>query len=190
MRTLLDHLVYAELGTRRLPRRLFAQRDASNFAPYFHPDVVFQNYGDGEARSRDNLVTVYMLDASTLTHGPNDSPIGMLAWLLQRWKKWSDKNNGGFACTATWSATPGHRCATADPWSNPRPASPPSYEERVAAFENGPTRAMFNVVNVNAHHEGGHSDHYEKLGPTSATSARPSARRADLTEGAATPLRD
>lgn len=37
-------------------------------------------------------VAVHMLDASTLTHGLNDSPIGMLAWLLQRWKKWSDKN--------------------------------------------------------------------------------------------------
>ncbi|CAL9353625.1 epoxide hydrolase family protein [Streptomyces sp. enrichment culture] len=38
-------------------------------------------------------VAVHMLDASTLSHGLNDSPIGMLAWLLQRWKKWSDKNN-------------------------------------------------------------------------------------------------
>jgi pimeloyl-ACP methyl ester carboxylesterase len=37
-------------------------------------------------------VTVHMLDAQTLTLGLNDSPIGMLAWLLQRWKKWSDKN--------------------------------------------------------------------------------------------------
>ncbi|CAM5320867.1 MULTISPECIES: epoxide hydrolase family protein [Streptomyces] len=36
-------------------------------------------------------VAVHMLDASTLTHGLNDSPIGMLAWLLRRWKKWSDK---------------------------------------------------------------------------------------------------
>jgi hypothetical protein len=32
-----------------------------------------------------------MLDAQTLTHGLTDSPIGMLAWLLQRWKKWSDR---------------------------------------------------------------------------------------------------
>jgi len=35
---------------------------------------------------------VHMLDAQTITHGLNDSPAGMLAWLLQRWKKWSDKN--------------------------------------------------------------------------------------------------
>ncbi|SCE77771.1 epoxide hydrolase family protein [Micromonospora mirobrigensis] len=37
-------------------------------------------------------VAVHMLDAQTLTHGLNDSPAGMLAWLLQRWRKWSDKN--------------------------------------------------------------------------------------------------
>jgi hypothetical protein len=36
-------------------------------------------------------VAVHMLDAQTLTHGLNDSPAGMLAWLLQRWKKWSDR---------------------------------------------------------------------------------------------------
>jgi pimeloyl-ACP methyl ester carboxylesterase len=41
-------------------------------------------------------VMVHMLDAQTITHGLNDSPAGMLAWLLQRWKKWSDKN-GDFA---------------------------------------------------------------------------------------------
>ncbi|MCI2422968.1 epoxide hydrolase [Saccharopolyspora sp. K220] len=37
-------------------------------------------------------VTVHMLDAQTLTHGLNDSPAGMLAWILQRWRKWSDRN--------------------------------------------------------------------------------------------------
>ena len=37
-------------------------------------------------------VAVHMLDAQTLTHGLNDSPAGMLAWILQRWRKWSDKN--------------------------------------------------------------------------------------------------
>jgi pimeloyl-ACP methyl ester carboxylesterase len=41
-------------------------------------------------------VMVHMLDGQTITHGLNDSPAGMLAWLLQRWKKWSDKN-GDFA---------------------------------------------------------------------------------------------
>ncbi|MEU2380134.1 epoxide hydrolase family protein [Streptomyces misionensis] len=37
-------------------------------------------------------VAVHMLDAQTLTHGLNDSPVGMLAWILKRWKKWSDQN--------------------------------------------------------------------------------------------------
>jgi limonene-1,2-epoxide hydrolase len=38
---------------------LFAQKDASKLAPYFHPDIVFQNYGDGEVRGRDDLVAVW-----------------------------------------------------------------------------------------------------------------------------------
>ncbi|MFI5564525.1 epoxide hydrolase family protein [Amycolatopsis japonica] len=37
-------------------------------------------------------VATHMLDAQTITHGLNDSPIGMLAWILKRWKKWSDQN--------------------------------------------------------------------------------------------------
>jgi hypothetical protein len=37
-------------------------------------------------------VAVHMLDAQTVTHGLNDSPAGTLAWILQRWRKWSDKN--------------------------------------------------------------------------------------------------
>jgi pimeloyl-ACP methyl ester carboxylesterase len=31
-------------------------------------------------------VAVHMLDAQTITHGLNDSPVGLLAWILQRWK--------------------------------------------------------------------------------------------------------
>lgn len=34
-------------------------------------------------------------------------------------------------------------------------------EERIAAFENGPTRGFFNPVHVNAHYKGGHFVHYE-----------------------------
>lgn len=45
-------------------------------------------------------VTAHMLDGSTLTHGLNDSPTGMLAWLLRRWRKWSDKN-GDFEAVFT-----------------------------------------------------------------------------------------
>ncbi|MFR9794774.1 epoxide hydrolase family protein [Streptomyces sp. MS06] len=35
-------------------------------------------------------VVAHMLDGQTLTHGLNDSPAGMLAWILKRWRKWSD----------------------------------------------------------------------------------------------------
>ena len=37
-------------------------------------------------------VAVHMLDAQPLTLGLNDSPVGMLAWILERWRKWSDKS--------------------------------------------------------------------------------------------------
>jgi hypothetical protein len=37
-------------------------------------------------------VVTHMLDAQTVTHGLNDSPVGMLAWILKRWKRWSDQN--------------------------------------------------------------------------------------------------
>lgn len=43
-------------------------------------------------RTYASHVAVHMLDAQTLTHGLGDSPVGMTAWLLQRWKKWSDQN--------------------------------------------------------------------------------------------------
>jgi hypothetical protein len=138
-----------------------------------------------------------MLDASTLTHGLNDSPIGMLAWLLQRWKKWSDKN-GDFEkafprdfvltqATTFWvtesigTSIRMYRNAVRYPWvpSHDRQptveppagftfllgdAYPPgvrTIEERIAAFESGPTRGAFNPINVNAHEKGGHFVHYE-----------------------------
>jgi pimeloyl-ACP methyl ester carboxylesterase len=33
-----------------------------------------------------------MLDAQPLTLGLHDSPVGMLAWIVERWRKWSDRN--------------------------------------------------------------------------------------------------
>jgi len=142
-------------------------------------------------------VAVHMLDAQTLTHGLNDSPVGMLAWLVQRWKKWSDKN-GDFdeafprdfiltQATAFWatqsigSSIRMYRNTIRYPWTpshdrQPVVEAPAGFtfllgdvyppgvrtpQERIAAFENGPTRGLFNVVNVNAHHKGGHFLHYE-----------------------------
>lgn len=43
-------------------------------------------------RTYASHVAVHMLDSQTIAHGLNDSPAGMLAWILQRWKHWSDKN--------------------------------------------------------------------------------------------------
>jgi pimeloyl-ACP methyl ester carboxylesterase len=37
-------------------------------------------------------LAVHMLDGQTITHGLHDSPAGLLAWILRRWKKWSDQN--------------------------------------------------------------------------------------------------
>jgi pimeloyl-ACP methyl ester carboxylesterase len=44
-------------------------------------------------RTYASHVAVHMLDGQTITHGLNDSPVGMLAWILQRWKHWSDKTS-------------------------------------------------------------------------------------------------
>jgi microsomal epoxide hydrolase len=35
-------------------------------------------------------LAVHVLEPSTLAYGLSDSPAGMLAWILQRWTKWSD----------------------------------------------------------------------------------------------------
>ncbi|MFI9271231.1 epoxide hydrolase family protein [Kitasatospora sp. NPDC052896] len=37
-------------------------------------------------------VAAHLLDGQTLTHGLNDSPAGLLAWILKRWSTWSDRN--------------------------------------------------------------------------------------------------
>ena len=136
-------------------------------------------------------VAVHMLDAQPLTLGLNDSPVGMLAWILQRWKKWSDKN-GDFEAvwsrdhiltnaTIYWatesigSSIRSYRNAVRYPWtpSHDRTpmmeapagftflagdAYPPGTDvtTRVAAFENGPTRALFNPIYTKAHEKGGH----------------------------------
>lgn len=37
-------------------------------------------------------ITTQMLDPQTLSYGLHDSPVGLLAWLLERWRAWSDCN--------------------------------------------------------------------------------------------------
>lgn len=37
-------------------------------------------------------LAVHVLDPSTLAYGLRDSPVGMLAWILERWVRWSDNH--------------------------------------------------------------------------------------------------
>ncbi|MFC0216036.1 epoxide hydrolase family protein [Paenibacillus chartarius] len=37
-------------------------------------------------------LAVHTLDPGTLAYGLSDSPVGMLAWILERWARWSDNN--------------------------------------------------------------------------------------------------
>ena len=37
-------------------------------------------------------VAVHILDSSTVSYGLSDSPVGMLAWILERWAAWSDNH--------------------------------------------------------------------------------------------------
>ena len=37
-------------------------------------------------------LAAHVLEPSTISYGLTDSPVGMLAWLLQRWTAWSDNN--------------------------------------------------------------------------------------------------
>jgi pimeloyl-ACP methyl ester carboxylesterase len=44
-------------------------------------------------RYRERLVphvAVHMLDGRDLSYGLSDSPVGLLAWILRRWQRWSD----------------------------------------------------------------------------------------------------
>jgi len=38
-------------------------------------------------------ITTQIVDPQTLAYGLHDSPVGMLAWLLERWRAWSDCND-------------------------------------------------------------------------------------------------
>ncbi|PKR51829.1 epoxide hydrolase family protein [Thalassospira marina] len=37
---------------------------------------------------------VHVLDPQTMAYGLNDSPVGLLAWLLERWRAWGDTRDG------------------------------------------------------------------------------------------------
>jgi pimeloyl-ACP methyl ester carboxylesterase len=135
--------------------------------------------------------SAHMLDGQTLTHALNDSPAGLLAWLVQRWRKWSDPDvpfEEAFSlehiltnATIYWvtesigSSIRVYKNAVRYPWTpshDRRPAVeapagftflagdayPPGagVANRVALFENGPTREWFNPVLVEVSPRGGH----------------------------------
>ncbi|MBW4716828.1 epoxide hydrolase 1 [Saccharothrix sp. SC076] len=56
------------------------------------PDDVRARLVAWEKRFAVHLAA-HVLDSATLSYGLTDSPVGMLAWILQRWRSWSD--NGG-----------------------------------------------------------------------------------------------
>ena len=56
------------------------------------PPAVREQAGGMEQRFAVHLAA-HVLDSGTLGYGLADSPVGMLAWILERWTKWSD--NGG-----------------------------------------------------------------------------------------------
>ncbi|GGT10175.1 epoxide hydrolase family protein [Streptomyces chromofuscus] len=206
-------LVTSQLG-HKYARHLYGLHLGTDLIPGIFQDDRFWDLTGGQripddapARLREDLlqfdatyashVAVHMLDAQTLTHGLNDSPVGMLAWLVRRWKKWSDRR-GNFEqafprdhiltnATIYWvnqaigSSIRVYRNANRHPWKpehdrQPQIEAPAGFtfllgdvyppgvrtpEERIAAFENGPTRPWFNPVNVNVHHQGGHFGPWE-----------------------------
>ncbi|MGP4012938.1 epoxide hydrolase family protein [Streptomyces sp. 4N124] len=142
--------------------------------------------------TRAGHVATHMLETQVVTHALNDSPVGMLAWLLKRWKEWSDRW-GDFdevfprdfiltQATTYWvtqsigSSIRMYKNSLRYPWKpehDRQPqieppagltyllgdAYPPDVrtaEERIAAFENGPTRAWLNPINIKVHEKGGH----------------------------------
>ena len=56
--------------------------------PGLPPEVVPQAIA--VERRVASHITAHLLDPQTLAYGMHDSPVGMLAWLLERWRAWSD----------------------------------------------------------------------------------------------------
>jgi pimeloyl-ACP methyl ester carboxylesterase len=59
------------------------------------PEGAPDEIRDGILAFQDRFVShvaVHILDAQNLSYGLADSPVGMLAWILRRWTKWSQSN--------------------------------------------------------------------------------------------------
>src|SRR6266496_6729867 len=87
-------------------------------------------------------LAAHVLAPSTLGYGLADSPVGMLAWILERWMKWSD--NGGDIYTGI----------TFVDYENPPGIT--SSKERIESFLASDRAAWYNHVNIAAHPHGGH----------------------------------
>jgi pimeloyl-ACP methyl ester carboxylesterase len=111
------------------------------------PDGAPEEIRDGILAFQDCFVShvaVHILDPQNLSYGLADSPVGMLAWILRRWTKWSQSKatskassrattcsptplGGGSTTrtpapsgpTSTPTATPGRRPTIASPSSKP-----------------------------------------------------------------------
>lgn len=53
------------------------------------PEPIRQGILELDRKFASHLA-VHVLDPGTLAYGLSDSPVGMLAWILERWVKWSD----------------------------------------------------------------------------------------------------
>ncbi len=106
-------------------------------------------------------LAAHLLAPSTLAFGLSDSPAGMLAWILERWVKWSD-NGGGIEKVFSKDELLMHATIywvtnsigiTFVGYENPPGVST---SQRVQHFRDSDRAAWFNHVNLTVHDHGGH----------------------------------
>ncbi|MCH5583388.1 epoxide hydrolase 1 [Shimazuella sp. AN120528] len=90
-----DYLYAIHIGS-ALKLNFFNGDDGWNFARgRVLPDNISQQMKEKILeldRKFASHLAVHVLDPSTLAYGLSDSPVGMLAWILERWIKWSNNN--------------------------------------------------------------------------------------------------
>lgn len=99
-----------------------------------------------------------MLDPQTLAHALSDSPVGLLAWLLEQWVAWGDGQGDSERVF-----TREHMITGITFLGGENPAGI-STDRRGDAFLAGPRSAFFNTVYLEAHERGGHFGYYENPG--------------------------
>jgi pimeloyl-ACP methyl ester carboxylesterase len=90
-----DHLYGIHLGS-QLPLDFFSGErpwDVSGGAvPPREMPAELRRQALSFVEKREAHVAVHILDSQTQAFGLNDSPIGMLAWILERWRSWSENS--------------------------------------------------------------------------------------------------